>query len=60
MVLLRGAYFRVAILKELEMSESDQIEIFASKSLNFQETVEESQLETSIQQPLFLVEEVSD
>ena len=50
----------MAILKELEMSESDQIEIFASKSLNFQETVEESQLETSIQQPLFLVEEVSD
>ena len=46
------------LLKELEVSECDQIEIFASKILNFQETVEESQLETSIQQPLFLVEEV--
>ena len=48
------------LLKELEVSECDQIEIFASKILNFQETVEESQLETSIQLPLFLVEEVSD
>ncbi|XP_030957678.1 uncharacterized protein LOC115979758 [Quercus lobata] len=46
------------LLKELEVSECDQIEIFASKILNFQETDEESQLETSIQQPLFLVEEV--
>uniref|UniRef100_A0A7N2L439 Disease resistance protein At4g27190-like leucine-rich repeats domain-containing protein n=1 Tax=Quercus lobata TaxID=97700 RepID=A0A7N2L439_QUELO len=47
------------LLKELEVSECDQIEIFASKILNFQETDEESQLETSIQQPLFLVEEVA-
>ena len=46
------------LLKELEVSECDQIEIFASKILNFQETVEQSQLETTIQQPLFLVEEV--
>ena len=46
------------LLKKLEVSECDQIEIFASKNLNFQETVEENQLETSIQQPLFLVEEV--
>ena len=46
------------LLKDLEVSECGQIEIFASKILNFQETVEQSQLETSIQQPLFLVEEV--
>ena len=46
------------LLKQLEVIGCDQIEIFASKNLNFQETVEESQLETSIQQPLFLVEEV--
>ena len=46
------------LLKDLEVSECDQIEIFASKILNFQETVEQSQLETSIQQPIFLVEEV--
>ncbi|XP_050274668.1 uncharacterized protein LOC126717233 isoform X6 [Quercus robur] len=45
------------LLKELEVSKCDQIEIFASKILNFQETVEQSQLETSTQQPLFLVEE---
>ena len=46
------------LLKELKVSGCDQIEIFASKVLNFQEIVEQSQLETSIQQPLFLVEEV--
>ena len=46
------------LLKELEVYECDQIEIFASKVLNFQETVEQSKLETSIQQPFFLVEEV--
>ena len=46
------------LLKELWMGACDQIEIFASKISNFQETVEQSQLETSIQQPLFLVEEV--
>ena len=46
------------LLKRLEVFRCDQIEIFASKILNFQETVEESQLETSTQQPLFLVEEV--
>ena len=46
------------LLKELEVSKCDQIEIFASKILNFQETIEQSQQETSIQQPLFLVEEV--
>ncbi|KAF3970561.1 hypothetical protein CMV_005761 [Castanea mollissima] len=45
------------LLKELEVHACDQIEIFASKILNFQETVEQSQLEASIQQPLFLVEE---
>ena len=46
------------LLKELCVRGCDQIEIFTSKILNFQETVEQSQLETSIQQPLFLVEEV--
>ena len=46
------------LLKKFEVFECDQIEIFASKILNFQETVEQSQLATSIQQPFFLVEEV--
>ncbi|XP_050274702.1 uncharacterized protein LOC126717238 isoform X10 [Quercus robur] len=46
------------LLKDLEVFGCDQIEIFTSKILNFQETVEQSQLETSTQQPLFLVEEV--
>ncbi|XP_030959628.1 uncharacterized protein LOC115981550 isoform X4 [Quercus lobata] len=45
------------LLKDLEVFGCDQIEIFTSKFLNFQETVEQSQLETSTQQPLFLVEE---
>ena len=46
------------LLKELCVRGCDQIEIFTSKILNFQETVEQSQLEISIQQLLFLVEEV--
>ena len=46
------------LLKELCVHRCDQIEIFTSKKLSFQETVEQSQLEISIQQPLFLVEEV--
>ena len=46
------------LLRDLGVHGCDQIEIFTSKILNFQETVEQSQLETSIQQPLFLVEEV--
>uniref|UniRef100_A0A2N9EFT6 AAA+ ATPase domain-containing protein n=1 Tax=Fagus sylvatica TaxID=28930 RepID=A0A2N9EFT6_FAGSY len=45
------------LLKHLEVSGCDQIELFISKSLSFQERVEESQVETSIQQPLFLVDE---
>uniref|UniRef100_A0A2N9EHJ0 Uncharacterized protein n=1 Tax=Fagus sylvatica TaxID=28930 RepID=A0A2N9EHJ0_FAGSY len=45
------------LLKTLRVNGCDQIEIFISKSLSFQERVEESQLKTSIQQPLFLVEE---
>ncbi|KAM4119363.1 hypothetical protein ACJW30_03G052800 [Castanea mollissima] len=45
------------LLKDLKVGGCDQIEIFTSKILNFQETVEQSQLETSIQQPFFLVEE---
>nr|POE91374.1 disease resistance protein rps2 [Quercus suber] len=44
------------LLKQLGVLGCDQIEIFTSKILNFQETVEQSQLETSIQRPLFLVE----
>ena len=47
------------LLKTLEVNGCDQIEIFISNSLSFQERVEESQLKTSIQQPFFLVEEVS-
>ena len=55
----RGVYnSEWPLLKELVVHGYDQIEIFTSKLLNFQETVEQSQLETSIQQPLFLVEEV--
>ena len=46
------------LLKELWVRGCDQIEIFTSKILNFQETVKQSQLDTSIQQPFFLVEEV--
>ena len=46
------------LLRDMGVCGCDQIEIFTSKILNFQETVEQSQLETSIQQPLFLVEEV--
>uniref|UniRef100_A0A2N9EXM2 Disease resistance protein At4g27190-like leucine-rich repeats domain-containing protein n=1 Tax=Fagus sylvatica TaxID=28930 RepID=A0A2N9EXM2_FAGSY len=45
------------LLKTLVVNGCDQIELFISKSLSFQERVEESQVETSIQQPLFLVEE---
>ena len=48
------------LLKELEVYECDQIEIFASKFSSFQETIERSELEPSIQQPLFLVQEVRD
>ncbi|KAM3705046.1 hypothetical protein ACJW31_03G050800 [Castanea mollissima] len=48
------------LLKDFEVSGCDQIVIFTSKIKNFQETVKQSQLETSIQQPLFLVEEVKD
>ena len=46
------------LLKQLKVTRCDQIEIFASKFLSFQETIEQSELETSIQQPLFLVQEV--
>ena len=48
------------LLKQLQVTRCDQIEIFASKFLSFQETIEQSELETSIQQPLFLVQEVRD
>ena len=46
------------LLKQLQVTRCDQIEIFASKFSSFQETIEQSELETSIQQPLFLVQEV--
>ena len=47
------------LLKTLEVSGSNEIQIFASKNIRIQEPNEQSQLETSIQ-PLFLVEKVRD
>ena len=48
------------LLKALEVFGSNEIQIFASKNYRIQEQDEQIQLETSIQQPLFLVEEVRD
>ena len=48
------------LLKTVEVSGSNEIQIFASKEFRIEEPDEQSRLETSIQQPLFLVEEVSD
>lgn len=48
------------LLKTLEVSGSNEIQIFASKNYRIEKPNEQSQLETSIQQPLFLVEEVRD
>ena len=48
------------LLKTLEVSGSNEIQIFASKNYRIEEPNEQSQLETCIQQPLFLVEEVRD
>ena len=48
------------LLKTLEVSGSNEIQIFASKKFRIREPNEQSQLETSIQQPLFLVEKVRD
>ncbi|KAF3970558.1 hypothetical protein CMV_005758 [Castanea mollissima] len=48
---------RLPLLKVSELIKCDQIEIFVSKYLKVEGTVKQSQLETSIQQPLFLVEE---
>ena len=48
------------LLKTLEVSGSNEIQIFASKEFRIEEPDEQSRLETSIQQPLFLVQEVSD
>ena len=48
------------LLKTLEVSGSNEIQIFASKEFRIEEPNEQSRLETSIQQPLFLVQEVSD
>ena len=47
------------LLESLEVSGSNEIQIFASKNIRIQEPNEQSQLETSIQ-PLFLVEKVRD
>ncbi|XP_030959627.1 uncharacterized protein LOC115981550 isoform X3 [Quercus lobata] len=47
------------LLKTLEVSGSNEIQIFASENYRIEESNEQSQLETSIQQPLFLVEEVA-
>ena len=48
------------LLKTLKVSGSNEIQIFASKNYTIQEQDEHIQLEASIQQPLFLVEEVRD
>ena len=48
------------LLESLEVSGSNEIQIFASKNYRIQEQDEQRQLKTSIQQPLFLVEEVRD
>ena len=48
------------LLKILEVFGSNEIQIFASKKFRVEEPDEQSQLETSIPQPLFLVEEVRD
>ena len=48
------------LLKTLEVTGSNEIQIFVSKNYRIEESDEQSQLETSIQQPLFLVEEVRD
>ena len=48
------------LLKTLEVSGSDKIQIFASKKFRIEEPDEQSLSETSIQQPLFLVVEVRD
>ena len=48
------------LLKTLKVSGSNEIQIFASKNYRIQELDEQSQLETTIQQPLFLTEEVRD
>ena len=48
------------LLKQLGVNGCDQIEIFTSKKFRIEEPDEQSLSETSIQQPLFLVEEVSD
>ncbi|KAG6625218.1 hypothetical protein CIPAW_16G081300 [Carya illinoinensis] len=45
------------VLKELNVWRCDQVSIFASKSSCFQETSQQCLLESSIQHPLFLVEE---
>ena len=57
----RGVYTsKWPLLKTLEVSGSDKIQIFASKNFRIEEPDEQSLSETSIQQTLFLVEEVRD
>uniref|UniRef100_A0A2N9IHJ5 AAA+ ATPase domain-containing protein n=1 Tax=Fagus sylvatica TaxID=28930 RepID=A0A2N9IHJ5_FAGSY len=47
------------LLKTLEVYGCDQIEICPLKKFSFQETIEQSQAETSLQHPLFLVDEAT-
>ncbi len=57
--LYRGVHtFKWPLLKHLEVYGCDQIEICPSKNFSFQETIEQSQVENSLQDPLFLVDEV--
>ncbi|KAG2694246.1 hypothetical protein I3760_08G133100 [Carya illinoinensis] len=48
------------MLKEMEIERCEEVEIFASRLVSFEETVEERQsTEMSIKQPLFYVDEVA-
>ncbi|KAG6650874.1 hypothetical protein CIPAW_06G073300 [Carya illinoinensis] len=47
------------MLKEMWIEECEKVRIFASRVVNFQETVEERQSGMSVKQPLFLVDEHS-
>ncbi|KAG7968619.1 hypothetical protein I3843_08G164200 [Carya illinoinensis] len=47
------------MLKKLKIERCEEVEIFASGVVSFEETIKERQSEMSIKQPLFLVDEVS-
>ncbi|KAG6646083.1 hypothetical protein CIPAW_08G168600 [Carya illinoinensis] len=53
----RAYNLELPVLKELRAWGCDQVSIFASKFSRFQETSQQCLLESSIQHPLFLVEE---